>query len=76
MQLISDKRRKILSKGTVVAYVENGLLEYGRVIDGKRPTLCKESEVVRIERLHDGIPTGLIDIRPAKAVMKVVLPDA
>lgn len=70
---IRDKFGKILSKDSFVAYVENGLLECGRIVEVIRIGM-PASEIVRIERMFNGSPTGLLAVRPAKAVMKVLLP--
>lgn len=69
MDYIRDRFGNILSKDSFVAYVMNGLIERGRVIEAIRVGMS--AEIVRIEAFR-----GLqqIVVRPANEVMSVILP--
>ena len=70
MDYILDRFGNILSKGTIVVYVYNGLIERGRVVEAIHVGM-PAFEIVRIEPFHDNT---LLAVRPANQVMKVILP--
>lgn len=70
MDYIRDRFGNILSKDSIVAYVYNGLIERGRVVEAVRIGM-PSSKIVRIEPFH--VHMQLIT-RPANEVMKVLLP--
>ena len=70
MDNICDRFGNILSKDSIVAYVKNGLIERGRVVEAFRIGM-PSSKIVRIEPFH--VYETLIT-RPANEVMKVLLP--
>lgn len=69
MDYIRDRFGNILSKDSIVAYVMNGQIERGRVIEAIRVGMS--AEIVRIEPFR-----GLqkLVVRPANEVMSVILP--
>lgn len=70
MNYIRDRFGNILSKDSIVAYVYNGLIERGHVVEA----VCvgmSSSEIVRIEPFHEH---ETLVTRPANEVMKVILP--
>jgi len=69
MDYIRDRFGNILSKDSFVAYVMNGQIERGRVIEAFRVGMAFET--VRIEPF-----SGLqkLVVRPANEVMSVILP--
>ena len=69
MDYIRDRFGNILSKDSFVAYVMNGQIEHGRVIEAFRVGMAFET--VRIEPFR-----GLqkLVVRPANEVMSVILP--
>lgn len=70
MDYIRDRFGNILSKDSFVAYVMNGQIERGCVIEAVRVGM-PSSEIVRIEPFHDH---ELLVTRPANDVMSVILP--
>ena len=69
MDYIRDRFGNILSKDSFAAYVMNGQIECGRVIEAYRVGMAFET--VRIEPFR-----GLqkLVVRPANEVMSVILP--
>lgn len=69
MDYIRDRFGNILSKDSIVAYVINGQIERGRVIEAFRVGMSFET--VNIEPFR-----GLqkLVVRPANEVMSVILP--
>ena len=70
MDCIRDKFGKILSKDSFVAYIENGQIECGRVVEALRIGM-PSSEIVRIEPFKEHV---LLVVKPANEVMSVILP--
>lgn len=70
MDYIRDKFGNILSKDSFVAYVKNGLIERGRVVEAVHIGM-PSSDIVRIEPFHEH---ETLVIRPANEVMSVILP--
>lgn len=70
MNYIRDRFGNILSKDSFVAYVENGLIERGRVFETIRIGM-PSSEIVRIEPLKKHT---LLVVKPANEVMSIILP--
>lgn len=70
MNYIRDRFGNILSKDSFVAYVENGLIERGRVFEAIRIGM-PSSEIVRIEPFKEHT---LLVVKPANEVMSVILP--
>ena len=71
MDYIRDKFGNILSKGSHVAYIENGAIERGCVFETIGIDKLSSVEHVRIE------PFGRYEhliVKPADEVMKVILP--
>lgn len=71
MDYIRDRFGNILSKDSFVAYVENGLIERGRVVEAIRIGM-PSSEIVRIEPFKDPM---LRVVKPANEVMFVIRSD-
>lgn len=69
---IYDQFGSILSKNDVVAYVEDGKIARGRVVEAIRIGM-PESEIVRIEPFAKP-NDGLLIVRPACEVMSIILP--
>ena len=69
MDCIRDRFGNVLSKNSVVAYVMNGQIERGSVVETVR--VLYHSDIVRIEPFR-GLQT--LVVRPANEVMKVILP--
>ena len=69
MDYIRDRFGNILSKDAIVAYVMNGQIERGRVVEAFRVGMAFET--VNIEPFR-----GLqkLVVRPANEVMSVILP--
>ena len=69
MDYVFDRFGKVIGKDSFVAYVMNGQIERGRVIEAYRVGMAFET--VRIEPLR-----GLqkLVVRPANEVMSVILP--
>ena len=69
MNIVRDRFGNILRKDSYVAYIQNGLIERGRVV--KAFCVGTVVESVEIEQLN-----GLqkLVVRPANAVMSVMLP--
>lgn len=70
MDYVRDRFGNILSKDSFVAYVENDLIERGRVIEAIHIGM-PSSDIVRIEPFK-----GLqhLVVKPANEVMSVILP--
>ena len=72
MDCIFDRFGNVLSKNSVVAYVdENGLIERGYVVEAVRVGM-PASNIVRIEPFKEH--TQLV-VRPTYNVMKIFLPN-
>ena len=71
MDYICDRFGNILSEDSIVAYVMNGQVERGRVIEVFRVGMAFETMSIETFR-------GLqkLVVRPANEVMKVILPAA
>ena len=67
---IRDKFGNILSKNTIVAYVENGVIERGRVIEVIHAGTPSD-EFVQIESFENN---ARLIIKPANKVMSIILP--
>lgn len=70
MNYVRDKFGNILSKNSFVAYVKNGLIERGRVVELVHIGMSL-SEFVKIEPLNEYMP---IVTKSANEVMSVILP--
>ena len=70
MNNIRDKFGNILSKNTIVAYVENGVIERGRVIEAIHAGTPSD-EFVQIESFENN---ARLVIKPANKVMSILLP--
>lgn len=69
MDYIRDRFGNILSKDSIVAYVMNGQIERGRVIEAIHVGMS--AEIVRIEPFRE---LQKLVVRPANEVMSVILP--
>ena len=70
INILRDRFGNILSKNTIVAYVENGVIECGSVIEAVRVGM-PSSEIVRIEPFENN---ARLVIKPANEVMSIILP--
>ena len=69
---IYDQFGSILSRNNIVAYVEDGKIARGRVVEVIRIGM-PENEIVRIEPFTKP-NDGLLIVKPACEVMSIILP--